>query len=68
MGGVGIAPGDYICADDDGIVILPAAEAARIVAAGQSRAAKEDVMMAQLKAGRTMVELLGLESKRGLAD
>lgn len=66
MGGVAIAPGDYVCADEDGIVVLPQAEASRIVAAGQQRAEKEDAMMQQLKAGKTMVELLGLEGKRAL--
>ena len=56
-----MASGDLVVADDDGIVILPADQVERILAAGEARAAKEAVMMEKLAQGATTLELLGLQ-------
>lgn len=40
-GGVLVAPGDIVIADEEGIVVLPAARAAKIRADAEARAAKE---------------------------
>ena len=62
--GAWVAQGDLVVADDDGVVILPQAEAARILAEGQARADKETVMMEAIVAGRTTLELMGLTQWR----
>ena len=62
--GVPVAAGDLVVADDDGVVIVPAAEAERVLAAGEARAAKEAAMMGQLKQGATTLELMGLAEWR----
>jgi 4-hydroxy-4-methyl-2-oxoglutarate aldolase len=62
--GVPVAIGDLVVADDDGVIIIPAAEAERTIAAGEARAAKEAVMMKQLAQGATTLELMGLTQWR----
>jgi 4-hydroxy-4-methyl-2-oxoglutarate aldolase len=64
MTGVGVAAGDLVVADDDGVVVLPAAEAARVLSAGEARAAKEADFMRRLTEGATTVDLLGLAEWR----
>lgn len=58
--GVPVAPGDLVVADDDGVIVIPSAEAERTILAGEDRAAKEAAMMQKLADGATTVELLGL--------
>lgn len=62
--GVPVAPGDFVVADDDGVIILPAADAARVLEAGEARAAKEAGMMKQIEAGARTLDLLGLSRWR----
>jgi 4-hydroxy-4-methyl-2-oxoglutarate aldolase len=62
--GVPVAPGDFVVADDDGVIILPAADAARVLEAGEARAAKEAEMMKQIEAGARTLDLLGLSRWR----
>ncbi len=40
-GGVNVAPRDIVVADEEGIVVVPAAEATRVLAAAEAQAAKE---------------------------
>jgi regulator of RNase E activity RraA len=40
-GGVTVGPGDVVIADEEGIVVLPAAQAAKILADAEARAAKD---------------------------
>src|SRR3546814_2115069 len=51
-----VHPGDAVVADDDGVVVIPRAEAERVAAAGEARVAKEDSTRAQLASG-----VLGLD-------
>ena len=62
--GVPVAAGDFVVADDDGVVVLPAAQVERILAAGEARAAKEADIMNKLEQGGTTVDLLGLTQWR----
>lgn len=62
--GVPVAAGDFVVADDDGVIILPAAEAARVLEAGEARAAKEAEMMKQIEGGARTLDLLGLSRWR----
>lgn len=62
-GGAMVRPGDIIVGDESGIVVIKPSEAGEIAARGEERGRKEAVMMAQLRSGRTTMELLGLEGK-----
>ena len=62
--GVPVAAGDLVVADDDGVIVLPAAEVERVLAAGEARAAKEADIMTKLEQGGTTVDLLGLSQWR----
>jgi len=58
--GVVVTPGDLILADDDGVVVVPQAEAEEIVAAAEARQRRESELIALLKAGNTLFELMGM--------
>lgn len=60
IGGVRIEPGDLILGDDDGIVVLPQAQAAAIVAAAARRDAEEVRILERLRAGETTLQIYGL--------
>lgn len=62
--GVPVVQGDLVVADDDGVIIVPAAEAERTIIAGEERAAKETTMMRQLTQGASTLELMGLTQWR----
>ncbi|MNP27749.1 hypothetical protein D3C76_1206760 [compost metagenome] len=47
-------------ADEDGVIIIPAAAVERTLQEGQKRADKEAVFMNKLRDGRTTIELMGL--------
>ncbi|MDC7699444.1 RraA family protein [Vogesella indigofera] len=64
FGGVAVAAGDLVVADDDGVIIVPAAAVADTLQAGEARAAKESVMMSQLSQGATTLQLMGLDHWR----
>ncbi|MEV0720003.1 hypothetical protein AB0H87_36040, partial [Asanoa sp. NPDC050611] len=56
VGGVRIEPGDLILADVDGVVVVPAARAERVIAAAETKAGIEDTVRAELAGGRTIAE------------
>ena len=61
VGGVAINPGDIVIGDDDGVVIVPQDRAEQVLHLAQAREEKELGLMEQMKAGKTSVELLGLD-------
>jgi 4-hydroxy-4-methyl-2-oxoglutarate aldolase len=61
LGDVKVAPGDWVVADLDGVVAVPASLLSACLAAGHARAAKERVFFDELRGGATTVELLGLD-------
>ncbi|MBL0845929.1 RraA family protein [Pseudomonas mediterranea] len=62
--GAHVAPGDLVVADDDGVIIVPKADAARTLAEGEARASKEALMMQALTEGRSTLELMNLTEWR----
>jgi 4-hydroxy-4-methyl-2-oxoglutarate aldolase len=61
VAGVPVDVGDWVVGDVDGVVIVPGAELAEVIAAGQARAAGESTYFAALREGSTTVELLHLD-------
>lgn len=62
--GVPVQAGDWLVADDDGVIILPADALERTLLAGEARATKETAMMEELAQGATTVDLMGLQAWR----
>ena len=56
-GGVLVAPGDLVVADDDGIVVVPAAVEAEVLARSVARATAERSVLAQLLEGASLREV-----------
>src|SRR6185312_7019101 len=67
--GVFVHPGDVVIADDDGVVIVPKAEAPRVAAAAAAREAKEAKTRQRLAAGELGLDIYGMReslAKAGL--
>lgn len=60
-GGVLVSPGDYVLADDDGVVAVPAGRIDAVLDAAEARRGKEEAAFARLRAGATTFEVLGIE-------
>jgi 4-hydroxy-4-methyl-2-oxoglutarate aldolase len=64
-----VNPGDVVIADDDGVVIVPKAEAGRVAAASAAREAKEAGTRQRLAAGELGLDVYGMRealAKAGL--
>jgi 4-hydroxy-4-methyl-2-oxoglutarate aldolase len=62
LGGQLVSPGDVVCADDDGVVVVARAEAAWALERSRQRVAKEDETRARLAAGELGVDIYGLRA------
>lgn len=60
LAGTPVAAGDLVVADDDGVIVIPAARVEATLAQGQTRFEKEARIMDQLRNGQSTLELLGL--------
>lgn len=58
-----VAPGDVVCADDDGVVVVARAEAAWALEQSKARLKKEATTRARLKAGELGLDFYGLRDK-----
>jgi 4-hydroxy-4-methyl-2-oxoglutarate aldolase len=58
-----VNPGDVIVGDDDGVVVVPAAQAAEVAAAAQAREDKETATRARLKAGELGLDIYDMRKK-----
>jgi len=66
IGGITITPGDVVCGDDDGVVLVERAEADWALERSLARLDKEEGTRVRLLAGEHGVDLYGLRAK--LAD
>jgi 4-hydroxy-4-methyl-2-oxoglutarate aldolase len=66
LGGTVVAPGDVVCADDDGVVVVGREEAAGALEKARQREAREDATRARLAAGELGLDIYGLRAT--LAD
>jgi 4-hydroxy-4-methyl-2-oxoglutarate aldolase len=63
LGALVVNPGDVVCADDDGVVVVPPAEAEWALAQSEARIAKEHETRARLARGELGVDFYGLRAK-----
>lgn len=63
LGGVTVEPGDVVCADDDGVVVVARDEAAWALERSEARLADEEATRARLRAGELGVDFYGLREK-----
>ncbi|MDR7420184.1 MAG: RraA family protein [Armatimonadota bacterium] len=64
-GGVRVATGDYVLADDDGVLVIPAAGAAIVIERGEAAARREAETRAYLLSGKTLDEIDAIRSREG---
>ncbi|WP_417522756.1 4-carboxy-4-hydroxy-2-oxoadipate aldolase/oxaloacetate decarboxylase [Marinovum sp.] len=61
IGGELVRPGDVLCGDADGLVVVRREDAARVARLSQEREDIEADLIEKYKAGRTVIDLCGLE-------
>jgi 4-hydroxy-4-methyl-2-oxoglutarate aldolase len=59
LGDLTVHPGDYVVADRTGIVVVPAGNAAEVVAKAEEMAATEQAMLAALRRGMPVTQVMG---------
>lgn len=64
--GVQVKPGDVVVADDDGVAVVPRADAAKVVKAGEEREKKEAVNRERLRKGELSLDIYDM--RKGLAE
>jgi 4-hydroxy-4-methyl-2-oxoglutarate aldolase len=62
MAGTPVAWGDWVVGDVDGVVIVPGPTLDAVLESGRARTDKEAGFFEELRAGRTTIELLGLDT------
>jgi 4-hydroxy-4-methyl-2-oxoglutarate aldolase len=68
VGGVAVRPGDYIIADNSGIVVVPADRAAEVIPEAENIVAREAAMAKDVIAGKSVVEVMGTNYERMLVN
>ncbi len=63
LGGITVQPGDVVCADDDGVVVVPRDQAEWALERSDARLAKEAAMRTRLEAGELGVDIYGLRQR-----
>ncbi|HKR93486.1 RraA family protein [Novosphingobium sp.] len=60
VGGVAVRTGDLVVGDADGVLILPAEEGDRVLAAGRERDRKEESILEKVRAGALTLDVYNL--------
>lgn len=63
LGGITVAPGDVVCADDDGVVVVARADATWALEQSEARLVKEAATRARLQDGELGVDFYGLRDQ-----
>jgi 4-hydroxy-4-methyl-2-oxoglutarate aldolase len=63
LDGVRIAPGDWVLADGDGVVVIAGEEVEQTIAAAQAVAERERQMVRRAELGESTLDQLGLADK-----
>lgn len=63
LGGITVHPGDVVCADDDGVVVVPRLQAEAALERSQQRLDKEAVTRKLLEGGELGLDFYGLRHK-----
>jgi 4-hydroxy-4-methyl-2-oxoglutarate aldolase len=63
---IAVEPGDYVLADDDGVVVIPFAEIDDALDKADARTAKEVDIMRRLAGGENTIDVLGLPGAKHL--
>jgi 4-hydroxy-4-methyl-2-oxoglutarate aldolase len=61
LAGVPVSPGDYVLADGSGVVVVPAAQIEAVLDKAEAVAAKERAMVAKVREGLPMVDVMGAD-------
>ena len=62
IGSIVVQPGDIVIGDADGVVVVPRAEGPAILEKSVQRVDRENVIMQQLRDGKSTLEIYGLKS------
>jgi 4-hydroxy-4-methyl-2-oxoglutarate aldolase len=62
LGGQAVNPGDVVCADDDGVVVVPRQEVAGALDRSRERVAREGATRSRLASGELGLDIYGLRS------
>lgn len=60
LGSVVVHPGDVVCADDDGVVVVPRQDAATVLDSARARVEREDLTRDRLAAGELGLDIYDL--------
>jgi 4-hydroxy-4-methyl-2-oxoglutarate aldolase len=63
IGDVTIRPGDVVCADDDGVVVIPHVDAVDCLRRAEQRSIQEEEKRARLAAGELTLDMDGIRDK-----
>jgi 4-hydroxy-4-methyl-2-oxoglutarate aldolase len=62
-GGVQVNPGDIIVGDRDGVVVVKKEKAAEVLEKAQALSDREDLIVQEIKKGKTTLEIYGFDKK-----
>ena len=66
IGDVVVSRGDLVFGDADGVILLPADEAPRMVAEAEQRELKEKLILERLRSGETTLDIFSIATPRDL--
>ena len=68
ISGVPVKPGDFVIADGSGVIFIPEARIEEVLAVAERIAGRERLMATDLRAGKPVSEVMGIDYERMLAD